>query len=201
MTEFEIASLPEPLFWKNRPLDWQLQADDTLIIEAGPATDWFADPAGRPAKDNAPVALFIPPDENFTLSAKVLVDFASTFDAGVLQVRASDSLWGKLCFEYSPQEQPMIVSVVTHGLSDDCNSRTIEWNEIHLRVARLGEAFAFHYSFDGRFWHMVRHFTLGPLSNLQVGFSSQSPTGQACQTIFSEIEYRASRLNDIRSGE
>ena len=76
-----------------------------------PDSDWFADPAGDAVKDDAPAALFIPPDQDFTLSARVAVDFASTFDAGVLQLRESDSLWAKLCFEYSPQGQPMIVSV------------------------------------------------------------------------------------------
>jgi hypothetical protein len=33
-----------------------------------------------------------------------------------------DALWAKLCFELSPQHQPMIVSVVTWGTSGDCNA-------------------------------------------------------------------------------
>ena len=200
MDEFKMATLPGPLQWKKRPLAYQLQSDESLIIEAGPETDWFADPAGNALKDDAPVALFAPPDQEFTLGAKVAVDFAATFDAGVLQVRESDSLWAKLCFEYSPQGQPMIVTVVTRGRSDDCNSCSIEGHEVYLRVARLSEAFAFHYSHDGRFWHLARYFTLGSVSDLRVGFSSQSPTGQGCRTLFSEVTYAVERPADIRNG-
>ncbi len=195
-----MAALPGPVRWKHRPSTWQSQSGDTLIIEARPDSDWFADPAGDAVKDDAPAALFIPPDQDFTLSARVAVDFASTFDAGVLQLRESDSLWAKLCFEYSPQGQPMIVSVVTRGRSDDCNSCPIEGQEVFLRLARLGDTFAFHYSEDGRFWHLVRYFTLGPLNNLQVGFSSQSPTGRGCRTVFSKVKYVAEGLADIRGG-
>jgi regulation of enolase protein 1 (concanavalin A-like superfamily) len=95
----------------------------------------------------------------------------------------------------------MIVSVVTRGRSDDCNSKIIDGNEVYLRVARLGQAFAFHYSEDGRTWHLVRHFTLGPVDELQVGFSSQSPTGPGCRSTFSEISYEPRLLKGIRSGK
>jgi Uncharacterized conserved protein len=87
-----------------------------LFILAGAKTDWFSDPAGNYAKDNAPCALVTLPDDAFLLSAKVSVEFASAFDAGVLQIRATDDRWAKLCFEYSPQRRPMIVSVVTRGV-------------------------------------------------------------------------------------
>ena len=97
--------------------------------------------------------------------------------------------------------QPMIVSVVTRGRSDDCKSVTLKGLEVYLRVARLGDTFAFHFSKDGRFWHMVRYFTLGSLGELRVGFSSQSPTGRSCRTVFSEVAYEARLLQDIRSGE
>jgi hypothetical protein len=95
----------------------------------------------------------------------------------------------------------MIVSVVTRGTSDDCNSVPIAGQTVYLRMARNAQTFAFHYSLDGRYWHMVRYFTLGSLGALQVGFSSQSPTGQQCRAVFSEINYRAGTLTDNRSGE
>ena len=198
---FEVATIPTPLRWINDPVSWQLAPDGSLVIEAGPETDWFADPAVDTAKDNAPAALFTTTDENFIFSALVTVDFAATFDAGVLQVRASATHWGKLCFEFSPQGQPMIVSVVTRGRSDDCNSTIIGRNQVYLRAARLGQTFAFHYSEDGRAWRLVRYFTLGPVDSLQVGFSSQSPTGRGCRSVFSELSYAPGRLADIRSGE
>jgi regulation of enolase protein 1 (concanavalin A-like superfamily) len=95
----------------------------------------------------------------------------------------------------------MIVSVVTRGVSDDCNSVEIDGSEVYLRVARTPQTWAFHNSLDGRFWHFVRYFTLGKVDSPRVGFSAQSPTGAQCAAIFSEISYRAGSLRDLRNGE
>jgi uncharacterized protein len=201
MNTFKLATIPGEFQWKNQPLDWKIGPDQSLTILAGASTDWFIDPAGTYTRDNSPGALFTPPDASFILSARVNVDFASDFDAGVIQIREREDLWAKLCFEYSPQKQPMIVSVVTRGTSDDCNSVTIDGREVYLRVALTPQAIAFHYSRDGAYWHLVRYFTLGKLDNLRVGFSSQSPTGQKCTAVFSELSYRPGTLKDNRSGE
>lgn len=202
MEPFRLPAIPGEMRWQNSPLEWAARGDDGLEILAGGKTDWFVDPAGGYAKDNAPAALFFPQDARFILSAKVAVKHASTFDAGVLQLRGDADHWGKLCFEFSPQREPMIVSVVTHGESDDCNSAVIEGDEVFLRIAHTPDATAFHYSRDGRFWHLVRYFTLKPeRTTLRCGFSSQSPSGERCTAVFSRISYRAGTLSDIRSGE
>lgn len=200
MNELSVFALPRPLQWRVVPDQWGLD-NEQLTIVAGEQTDWFSDPGGRPSKDNAPCALMIAPDAEFLLSAKVRVDFESTFDAGLIQVRASNDAWAKLCFEFAPDRRPMVVSVVTHGLSDDCNSAVIEGNEVNLRVAVNQRSIVFHYSLDGQYWHFVRHFSLGHTAELQVGFSAQSPTGKQCRAMFSDIQYRAGRLLDIRNGE
>jgi regulation of enolase protein 1 (concanavalin A-like superfamily) len=201
MDTFTFPLIPGELQWKNQPLDWKIGPDHSLTILAGANTDWFIDPAGNYTRDNAPSALFTPPDASFILSARVEVNFASDFDAGVIQIREREDLWAKLCFEYSPQKQPMIVSVVTRGTSDDCNSVIIDGHQVFLRVALTPQTIALHYSRDGHYWHLVRYFTLGKLDNLRVGFSSQSPTGQKCAAVFSEIHYRSGVLKDNRSGE
>ncbi len=198
---FSLPSVPEALAWHNQPEAWLIGPDHSLSITAGDHTDLFIDPAGSSSKDTAPAALFAPPDASFILSARVAVGFASTFDAGVLQIRARDDLWAKLCFEFSPERQPMIVSVVTRGTSDDCNSTVVSGSEAFLRLALTPQTVAFHYSLDGRTWRLVRYFSLGRLDRPQVGFSSQSPTGRRCTAIFSEIAYRPGELGDIRSGE
>ena len=198
MSSFTLSGLPGELQWKNQPVDSKVEFG-TLTIVAGELTDWFIDPSGVVNKGNAPIALFAPPDEQFTLRARVSVDFEATFDAGVLFVYESETSWAKLCFELSPQGKPMVVSVVTKGSSDDCNSLPIEGSSIYLRVARQGQAFAFHYSLDGRVWNLVRYFSLGALSNLQMGLSSQAPTGTRCSATFAEVEYRQGALKDIRS--
>lgn len=198
---FTLPRIPRGLTWANEPLDWAIGPDGSLSIVAGEATDWFIDPNGEYDNASAPAALFNPPDGDFLLTARVSVDFNSTFDAGVLQVRTGDDQWAKFCFEFSPDRQPMIVSVVTRGISDDCNSVVIEGHEVYLRVAATPASIAFHHSLDGKFWHMVRYFALERKSALQVGFSSQSPMGKRCAAVFSGIEYVAGRLVDNRSGE
>ena len=202
MTTLSLSPIPSDLQWKNDPADWKVGTDNSLSMTAGAKTDWFIDPSGNGVVvSNAAAALFVPPNENFLLSARVTVNFGSTFDAGVLCVHERDDLWTKLCFEYSPQQKPMIVSVVTRGLSDDCNSTVIDGNTVSLRIARLGATFALHYSLDGQYWNMVRYLTLGKLENLRVGFLAQSPLGQGCNVIFSEIAYRPDTLKDMRNGE
>lgn len=201
MTAFKLSMVPGELFWSNQPTAWHVGSDDHLTIKAGDHSDWFIDPAGSSVQDNAPVALFVPPDANFMLSAKIGVDFQSTYDAGVLHIHASDDRWAKFCFEYSPQHQPMVVSVVTRGVSDDCNSVLIDGREVYLRLTVTPQTIAFHYSCDGSYWHFVRYFSLGKLENLRVGFSSQSPTGEGCTAVFSNIRYQARTLKDNRNGE
>jgi regulation of enolase protein 1 (concanavalin A-like superfamily) len=191
MTTFTLPSVPGEFQWKNQPLAWEVGADGSLTIQAGEHTNWFIDPTGNYARDSAPGVLFEPPDASFIVSAKVTVDFMTNFDAGVLQLRENDERWAKLCFEYSPQGHPMVVSVVTRGTSDDCNSVVIEGREVYLRVALTPQTIAFHYSHDGAYWHLVRYFTLGKLENLRVGFAAQSPSGAQCTAVFSDIRYRA----------
>jgi regulation of enolase protein 1 (concanavalin A-like superfamily) len=201
MEGFRLAAIPADLGWNLNPVDWAKEGENELSIRAGAKTDLFIDPKGGVKIDNAPAALFTPPTDEFIISARVKVGFASTFDAGALQVRIRDNLWAKLCFELSPQREPMIVSVVTHGVSDDCNSTPVKGDEVFLRIAQSARTTAFHYSMDGERWSFVRYFALGSNKGLRAGFSSQSPTGEGCRAFFSGITYRAGTLGDLRTGE
>jgi regulation of enolase protein 1 (concanavalin A-like superfamily) len=196
--EIVVPPLPMSFSWLRPPVAWSLE-DGELSIRAGPNTDWFADPAGPTPVLNAPALVGRPPDEDFTLLARVRIDAASTFDAGVLFVHGDDTTWAKLCLELSPQGQPMIVSVVTRGVSDDCNSEPVEGNEAWLRVAGLNGAFAFHTSREGKRWELVRYFAL-PGRDLDVGFLAQSPTGGGCSASFRDLAYAHRRLADLRDG-
>ncbi len=186
--------------WKNQPIASVIEGE-RLSISAGAQTDWFVDPASGMSKVNAPAALFTPADPHYLLSARVTVDFASTYDAGVLAIYERDDCWAKVCFEYSPQRQPMVVSVVTRGTSDDCNSVIVDGRSVYLRLYYHGPALAFHYSLDGSYWHLVRHFTLGALVQPRIGFLAQSPTGAGCAVTFEQVVYRAATLSDLRSGD
>ncbi len=200
MDSFEIKTLPAPLTWHIEPLAYENIADNAVALTAGAESDWFFDPAGNVHKNDAPVCLFPPPSDTFTLQAQVTVAFTSTYDAGVLFVYGDETHWAKLCFEFSPQRQPMVVSVVTRETSDDCNSTIVQGNTIYLRVYCRNKILAFHYSHDGMFWHFVRYFTLNTQSELRVGFSAQSPTGVGCRVVFSEIAYATRALDDLRDG-
>jgi uncharacterized protein len=172
---------------------------DTLTVEAGPRTDLFRDPQGADPQLGATRELVDVPAGDWTLSARVQADLRSTFDAGALILWADERTWAKLAFERSPQGEGMIVSVVTRGLSDDGNSTVVDGDAVWLRIARVGEAFAFHASADGERWDFVRHFALD--GDPRPGFLAQSPTGEGLVVTFTEIRARAARLRDLRSGE
>ncbi len=194
-----VAGLPGPLLWKNTPVAWHA-GGTALQIEAGKSTDWYISPVDGKQFGNAPVLLFAPARE-FVLSAKVKVDFRTKWDAGALFVYIDDKTWAKFAFEMSVYRKPTVVTVVTRGVSDDCNSWEISGNEVWLRVARLGDAIGFYASHDGSQWEMIRAFTFGPSPKLNMGFSSQSPAGAGTQAVFSEIHYAARKITDIFVGE
>jgi hypothetical protein len=138
---------------------------------------------------------------DWMLSARVSATHKATFDAAVLVVHVDDRTWAKLCLELSPDGRVLVVSVVTRGVSDDCNSSAAPAASTWLRVSRLGRAFAFHASADGERWEMVRYFGLGTEAPVRVGFLAQSPTGDGCAATFERIDFRPERLADLRSGE
>ena len=146
---------------------------------------------------NAPRLLVTPDEGDFQLHARVEVAFGSTFDAGVLLLWVDERTWAKLCFEYSPQGNPMVVTVVTRGLSDDANGFTVDGNVVWLRVARRTGAYAFHASTDGSQWHFVRHFSLGdarpagrlrgPVADRSGRHRRRSPTSPTAPTSLADL--------------
>ena len=211
-----LTSMPLDLRWEVPPVDWAGDGDAALTITAGPRTDLFVDPRGIDAPTlNAPRLLGSPDaagsgagasdgvdGDDFLLGARVRVGFSATYDAGVLLVYADERSWAKLCFEYSTEGRPMIVSVVTRGVSDDANAFEVDGDQVWLRVARLGPAYAFHASTDGATWRLIRHFALAPGGQPpRIGFEAQSPTGDGCTATFERIRFARERLGDLRSGE
>ena len=200
MTEtITLPQLPLSFHWDVLPEDWRVSAGSALTISAGARTDLFVDPQGTAVALNAP-RLLGAPSGDFLLSARVTVAFAATFDAGVLLLYSHERLWAKLCFEYSPLHQPMVVSVVTRGVSDDANSFHVDGNQVWLRIARMGPACAFHASTDGQYWQLIRHFALDAASDLAIGFLAQSPTGAGCTASFDALRFIPERLRELRDG-
>jgi regulation of enolase protein 1 (concanavalin A-like superfamily) len=113
----------------------------------------------------------------------------------------NETHWVKFCFEFSPAKKPMVVSVVTSGLSDDSNAFTVDGEEIWYRIARQGHVYALHSSFDGITWELIRVFSLGlDTAHHLLGFEAQSPTGDGCSISFDQIQFKSERLVDFRDG-
>ena len=150
---------------------------------------------------NAVMLLAEVPEGDFTFESKVSVEFRDTFDAGVLILWFSAQEWAKLCFEYSPNGQPGVVSVVCRGVADDSNAFDIQATQVWLRVSRVGKMFAFHASSDGHTWKFVRAFALGNESTSpRIGFLVQSPVGESCDVVFDEVQISARTVGNVRDG-
>jgi regulation of enolase protein 1 (concanavalin A-like superfamily) len=198
-----VPGLPFPLAGSPGSL-WGVDDDGVVTTSALPHSDIFIDPgdtAGFNAESmlNAVTLLGAPPEGDFQFSARVTVEFASTYDAGVLLIWAGEERWGKLCFEFSPAGEPMIVSVVCRGVADDANAFVVPGRAVWLRVSRIGRAYAYHASLDGAYWQLIRFFNLGSASD-RLGFEAQSPTGDGCAVTFDEIRFTGSRLAELRDG-
>jgi uncharacterized protein len=201
-----VPELPFPVT-PSQPGVWRRdEAGAALVATAAAHTDLYLNPAGTGSTDaesmlNAATLLGTPPEGDFQLGARVTVDFQAQYDAGVLLLWVDEEHWAKLCFEFSPAAEPMVVSVVTRGISDDANAFVVPERSVWLRVSRVDRVYAFHAATDGTAWRMVRVFGLGDsLAAHQVGFEAQSPTGDGCTVTFDEISFTADRLSDLRDG-
>jgi regulation of enolase protein 1 (concanavalin A-like superfamily) len=175
--------------------------DGILTVTAAAGVDWTNDAFGGEPQQRATSLAFEAP-ERFALSARVRVEGQrSTFDAGALAIWSDADHWAKICFEFSPNGEPMVVSVVTaDGFSDDCNSTLVDDDHVFLRVSRIGPGFAFHSSRDGSDWTFVRQFRFDVSGPLRVGFLAQAPLGSSCAAAFDEILLSTVPPADLRDG-
>ncbi|HTR31853.1 MAG TPA: DUF1349 domain-containing protein [Puia sp.] len=194
-----LTSLPGPFFWENMPIRVQ-QSAGHLIIEAGEKTDMFRDPNVAYNTDNAPKLLFVA-DSNFVLTAAVHHNFVSKWDGGAIVLKADSLNWIKYCFEKDYTGQHRVVSVVTKGISDDCNSAAISGNTVFYKVAKAGNVITLYYSLEGTHWFLIRHLVFDSAVPLKVGFLAQSPTGKNCTVTFSDIHYSTRKIRDPYLGE
>ncbi len=191
-----IPGLPGTLTWQNAPRAWNIDRKNVLTISSNPKTDWFVDPFDGTVAKTAPILLFTPgPD--YVLSARVAVHFTTKWDAGALMLWGDDHHWAKLSYEFSPDQKPTLVTVVTRGLSDDCNSLSLAGDSVYLRIAKSGNTYVFYFAIDGKTWQILRTFSLDTELPIRAGFESQSPEGSGAIAKFSAITYDPHRISNI----
>ena len=145
-----FEAVPFSLERLRLPAEWHAEPARP-VVSASAQTDWFIDPISSPVR-TAPVLVGLPPTGDFTWEAHVVIDGDAMFDAAGLFVYQDDDHRAKLAVEVTAAG-PTIVSVVTATLSDDCNSTVLAQSSARLRLARVGEAIAFHASGGGR-WEL-----------------------------------------------
>ena len=225
-TPLSIPDVP-PLNWLDTDNPGSAEFDEekqSITITTTKETDWFnppPDPSSPTALSNAPALVFQTPACDWQLSAKVTVDHRYLFDAGTIFIHQGPNDWCKLCFEFSPEEVPVVVSVVTRDISDDANGPPITngTNSIYLRVSKYASVIAFHYySVDDdddddagtgdagtkkKYWTLHRAFSMRDMTNkvpMSVGFLAQAPVGDSCTAIFSKVEFTETTLGNLRDG-
>jgi len=195
----KIPSIPNPLFWENKPLSFSSK-HGILTIEAGEKTDMFRDPNVTYNTDNAPKLLF-QPDSNFVLTASISHNFLNKWDAGAIVLKSDSLHWVKFCFEKDYTGVNRVVSVVTKDVSDDSNAVAIAAKKVFYKIAKAGNVITLYYALNGKDWFLIRHFQFESEKKLSLGFLAQSPTGKSCQVIFTDIRYEAKKIKDPYTGE
>lgn len=194
-----IPALSQPLALKNHPLEVRAEADGSLVMKAPGSTNLFNYP-GKPewSTQNAPMALFTP-EGDFTLSARLSAPLKNIYDVAALVIYENENSWAKLCYENSADKVATVVSVVTNGFSDDCNSELIPTPYVYYAVCRKGIEYSFHFSTDGRTWKLVRHFSMKTTAPIRIGFAVHAYCDETLTGTFSEITYKESAPADMRS--
>ena len=197
--KLEIPGIRKTLHWENQAKSFAIHKS-SLRITSGEKTDMFRDPNVTYNTDNAPKLLF-EADSNFVFTAAVEHDFLNKWDGGALVLKQDSLNWVKCCFEKDHTGARRVVSVVTKGISDDCNSVEINSNKVYFKIAKADNVITLYYSQTGKNWYLFRHFTFDSMKDLTVGFLAQSPTGAECHVTFSEITYSTKKIKDPYLGE
>ena len=175
---------------------------DGLTITSGAKTDFFRETDGITAYGNAPVILTsVDNTRPFTFTVKVAPQFGATYDAGALYMWERNDKWLKFAFERDERGQSRIVTVRTHGTSDDNNHDVVPEKSAYMRVSSDTVSLGFYYSVDGRSWHLVRLLRNDYPPRSWLGLSAQSPTGFGSRASFTEIRMSDRSVGDFRAGQ
>ena len=152
--------------WLNES-ELKREEEGKLVIFAPAGTDFFCNNGTVSEEGITPESLHNAPyyyteiEGDFVLTVKVSHDFKDIYDSSSLMVMEDLDNWAKSCFEKTDFGTHAAVSVVTkQGYSDDANGSNISGNTAWLKICRVKNSFAFHYSEDGIHYFMTRFFNL-----------------------------------------
>ena len=179
----------------------------TLAIEAPAESDFFCNNGVTSETGASPQNLLNAPfyytevSGDFVMRIQVSHEFKDTYDAAAIMVMQDVNVWAKACLEKTDFNTHAVVSVVTNHTSDDANGCNIEGDTVWLQVARVGNAFSFHYSLDGITFDMMRFFSLPVDKTIKVGLVAQAPIGGGGARIFKNFSLVNKTVKNIRFGE
>jgi regulation of enolase protein 1 (concanavalin A-like superfamily) len=135
---------------------------------------------------------------NFVIRCKVSPEFKALYDLGSIVVYDNTNKWIKFAYENSDSGNPAMVSVITDGVSDDCNGEKIYEEGVWMQIIRKSNNFSLHYSKDKVAWTLVRIFQLDMKDEIKLGISAQSPMGDRCIVKFEDLEIMENAYINIR---
>jgi len=180
---------------------------DKITLLATQKSDFFRNPSAVGADGITPDSLSNAPyyyqdvTGDFVMKVKVSLDFKDVYDAASIMVMESEQIWAKACFELTDFDTHAVVSVVTNQLSDDANGCNIDSDYVWLQVTRMNQAFAFHYSTDGKNFFMMRVFHLPVSETIKVGLLAQAPIGSGGERHYEGFHLENKTVKNIRVGE
>ena len=173
------------------------QNGDSITMQAAPKTNLFNSMTSDYISSRFPFYC-IRQKGDFAIRCKITPEFQKMYDQGCIIAYDNENKWVKFAYENSDAGYPVMVSVVTDGVSDDCSGEKIEEAGAWMQMTRRGNVFAFHYSLDKQIWNFVRICRLAMNEEIQLGISAQSPIGQGCTVRFEGLELIERDYPDLR---
>jgi uncharacterized protein len=174
---------------------------DKLILKSNAKCDNFNDPDGKLSNNTAPVLLTkIDNTKPFTFTAKVTPTFIETYDAGTMYIYINKKWWFKFAFERDERKRTRAVTVRTIETSDDNNHDVINSAYTYMKISSDTKTIGFYYSVDKKEWQLVRLFRNDYPTEIWVGLSTQSPTGNGTSATFEDCSLILSSIKDFRMG-
>ncbi|HXI00078.1 MAG TPA: DUF1349 domain-containing protein [Sphingobacteriaceae bacterium] len=184
-----IRDLPSPYILLDKPQEFKILSDNSLLMTAGKQTDLHNSASGSYSKGNAPKFLFTPHND-FDFSARIKPVFDNQYDGGAILVYTDRDNWAKILFQNTGSKLILGTSVVKNKVTDDSYFNIPNNREIYLRVKKSGIVYTFLASQDGKEWSVVRNFVYSKPKNIKIGFYSQSPMGSECKVEYADISYK-----------